>query len=129
MCSAGVPLTLASVIVQVVQPWPAAVKIIHELLLVGVCAHNATNESKMQRRINLFASAYSTYDLTIGTKKTEMMHQPPPGATYMESSISVQGQNLAVMEKFEYLGSTPSNSTIIDGEVNHPIVRVSAAFG
>ena len=68
-------------------------------------------------------------DLTISTKKTEAVHQPSPGKPYNEPIITVNGQNLKVVDKFTYLGSTLSGAVYIDDEVTSRIAKASVAFG
>ena len=69
------------------------------------------------------------YDLTISTKKTEVVHQPAPGKPYDEPTITVNGQKLKVVDKFTYLGSTLSRAVHIDDEVTARIAKASVAFG
>ena len=56
-------------------------------------------------------------DLTISTKKTEVVHQPAPGKLYNEQTITVNGPKLKVVDKFTYLGSTLSRAVHIDDEL------------
>ena len=83
----------------------------------------------MQESMDLFAKACDDFGLTISTKKTEVMHQPAPTAPFTEPNITVDGQRLAVVDIFIYLGSTLSRSIIIDEEVAYRLARASAAFG
>ena len=69
------------------------------------------------------------YDLTISTKKTEVVHQPAPGKSYNEPPITVVGQKLKVVGKFTYLGSTLSRAVHIDDEVTVRIAKARVAFG
>ena len=64
------------------------------------------------------------FQLTISTKKTEVVHQPAPGKPYSESTITVQ-----VADKFTYLGSTLSRAVHIDNEVTARTAKASVAFG
>ena len=57
------------------------------------------------------------------------MHQPAPGKTYAEPNITINGQQLNVVDKFTYLGSTLSRNVVIDDEVNARLAKASAAFG
>jgi len=102
---------------------------INDLLFADDCALNAISEDKMQHSVNLFAEACSNFGLTISTKKTEVIHQPAPGKTYVEPNIYVNDQRLNVVDKFTYLGSTLSRSVVIDDEVNTRIAKASVAFG
>jgi hypothetical protein len=102
---------------------------IRDMLFADDCALNASTESNMQHNMDLFATACSNFGLTISTNKTEVLHQPPPGAVYTEPSISVNGHKLNIVDRFTYLGSTLSQAVHIDDEVNLRIARASAAFG
>ena len=61
--------------------------------------------------------------------EAEVLHQPAPAASYIEPHITVNGQRLAVADKFVYLGSTLSRSANIDEEVAYRIARANTAFG
>ena len=58
-----------------------------------------------------------------------VVHQPAPGKPYNESTITVNGQKLKVVDKFTYLGSTLSRAVHIDDEVTARIAKASVAFG
>ena len=60
----------------------------------------------MRRAMEQVSQSRDNYDLTISTKKTEVVHQPAPGKPYNEPTIIVNGQKLKVVDKFTYLGST-----------------------
>nr|VZI41720.1 unnamed protein product [Spirometra erinaceieuropaei] len=60
------------------------------------------------------------------------MHQPPPNSATAPNAppqISVNGNQLQVVENFPYLGSTLSHNTKIDDEVANSISKASQAFG
>ena len=82
----------------------------------------------MQESMDLFANACDDFGLTISTKKSVVMHQPAPVSPYTEPNIAVNGQRLAVVDKFVYLGSTLLRSVNIDEEVVCKIARASTAF-
>ena len=100
-----------------------------DFLFADDCALNASTQSDMQGSMDLFSKACDDFGLTISTKKTEVLHQPAPAAPYIEPHITVNGQRLAVADKFVYLGSTLSRSANIDEEVAYRIARASTAFG
>ena len=79
--------------------------------------------------MDLFATACTDFGLTISTKKTEVLYQPPPGRPYQEPSITVNGEKLVAAEKFVYLGSTLAKNVNIDEEVNLRVARASSSFG
>ena len=79
--------------------------------------------------MDLFATACNNFDLTISTKKTEVMYQPAPGTPYTDPVITANSQKLASAEKFVYLGSTLSKSALLDEETALRIARASTNFG
>ena len=83
----------------------------------------------MQHLIDSFEAACTALGLTISLKKTVFMYQPTSGKTYVEPSIYVYGQKLAVVPKFVYLRSTLNCSNSIDDEVCLRISKTSHAFG
>ena len=68
-------------------------------------------------------------DLTIRTKKTEVVHQPAPGKSYNKPSAAVNGQTPKVAYKFTYAGNTLSRAVHIDDVVTARIANSSVAFG
>ena len=69
------------------------------------------------------------YDLTISSKKTEVVHQSAPGKPYNEPVITVNGQKLKAVDKSTYLGNTLLRAVHIDDEVTARIAKLSVAFG
>ena len=102
---------------------------VNDFLYADDSALNAASEADMQHSIDKFAKACSNVGLTISTKKTEVMHQPALGKTYTEPNITINGQQLNVVDKFTYLGSTLLRNIVIDDEVNARLAKASAAFG
>ena len=102
---------------------------INDLLFADACSLNATSETEMQRSVNIFSEACNNFGLTIRTKKTEVMHQPAPGKPYIKPNITINGQRLNAVDKFNYLGSTLSRNVVIDDEVNTRLAKASDAFG
>ncbi|KYO29286.1 hypothetical protein Y1Q_0017935 [Alligator mississippiensis] len=87
------------------------------------CSLDAKSEYDMQQSMDHFSSAWDKFGLTINTKKTEVMYQPPPGRPYIEATITVKGQTLQAVDKFTYLGSTLSHAVHIDDEMNASILQ------
>ena len=100
----------------------------------------------MQGAVDRMSKACDNFQLTISTKKTEVVHQPAPGKLYSEPTITVNGQKLQVVDKFTptitvngqklqvvdkftYLGSTLSRAVHIDNEVTARTAKASVAFG
>ena len=83
----------------------------------------------MQLSVDKLSSAWSSFGLTISTKKTEVLYQPAPGKSYTEPNIFINGNKINTVSHFTYLGSTLSQKANIDDEVNSRISKASAAFG
>ena len=76
-----------------------------------------------------WSKACDNFQLTISTKKTEIVHQPAPGKPYSEPTITVNGQKLQAVDKFTYLGRTLFRAVHIDDEVTARTAKASVAFG
>ena len=57
------------------------------------------------------------------------MYHTIPAVPYTKPNITLGGENLAVADKFTYLGRTLSKTVTINEEVNYRIVHASVAFG
>ena len=102
---------------------------LRDFLFADDCALNAGSAEDMQHSVDLFSTACNNFGLTISTKKTEVMYQPAPNKPYQEPTVTVNGQKLAAVDKFTYLGSTLSRCVHIDEEINARIAKASSAFG
>ena len=100
-----------------------------KLLYADDLAENAKTEEKIQGAVDRMSKACDNFQLTISTKKTEVVHQPAPGKLYGEPTITVNGQKLQVVDKFTYLGSILSRAVHIDDEVTARTAKASIAFG
>ena len=58
-----------------------------------------------------------------------MVYQPALGKPYKDSTITVKGQRLQVVDKFTYLGSTLSRVVRNDDAVSAIIAKANAPFG
>ena len=103
--------------------------VVDKLLYADDLAENAKSEEKMQGAVDRMSKACDNFQLTISTKKTEVVHQPAPGKPYSEPTITVNGQKLQVVEKFTYLGSTLSRAVHIDDEATARTAKACVAFG
>ena len=61
--------------------------LLDELLYADDMDKNARSEAKMQRAMDRVSQSCDNYDLTISTKKTEVVHQPTPGKPCNEPTI------------------------------------------
>ena len=66
--------------------------VLDELLYADGMDENASSEAKMQRATDQVSQSCDNYGLTISTKKTEVVHQPAPGKSYNEPTVTVNGQ-------------------------------------
>ena len=103
--------------------------VVDKLLYADDLAENAKSEEKMQGAVDRMSKACDNFQLTISTKKTEVVHQPAPEKPYSEPTITVNGKKLQVVDKFTYLGSTLSRAVHIDDEVTARTAKASIAFG
>ena len=76
-----------------------------------------------------FSSACANFGLIINTKKTQVLHQPPPHHSYMEPWFITNGKVLNAVDKFTYLGSVLFRDVHIDNEVDVCIARTSSVLG
>ena len=104
-------------------------EVLDEFLLADDMANGASAEEKMQKGVDQVSDSCDIYDLTFSIKKSEVVYQPAPGKPYKEPTITVKGQQLQVVDKSIYLGSTLSRVVQIYDEVNASIAKASAAFG
>ena len=75
---------------------------------------------KVQKCVDRISDSCDSYDLIISIKKIEMVYQPAPGKPYKDLVITVKGQQLQVVDKFTYLGSTFSRVVHIDDDEGLP---------
>ena len=71
----------------------------------------------MQGAVDRMSKACDNFQLTISTKKTEVVHQPAPGKPYSEPTFTVNGQKLQVVDKFTYLGSRTAKASVAFGRL------------
>ena len=70
-------------------------------------------KKKKKKNVDQVSDSCDSYDLTISIKKTEVVYQPAPGKPYKKPAITMKGQQLQVVDKFTYLGSTLSRGVHI----------------
>ena len=82
----------------------------------------------MQQNVDKFTEACTNFGLVISIKKTEVMHQPATGKTYIEPSITINGQCLKAVDKFIHLGNTLSRNVVIDDEVDARLSKANCIW-
>ena len=87
---------------------------------------NSISEDDMQQNVDKFTEACTNFGLMIRIKKTEVMHQPATGKTYIEPSIN--GQCLKAVDKFIHLGNTLSRNVVIDDEVDARLAKANCIW-
>ena len=92
-------------------------------------AHWATTAKSTCNKASKYTRACDDFGLTISTKNTKVMYQPPLGEPYSPPRIIVKDQEVSDSDHFIYLISTLSEPAVIDEEVNNQIARASSAFG
>ena len=89
--------------------------LIRELMFADDTAFVAHYHLEAQEIITRFArSDKKIFGLKINITKTEMMYQPPPGRHDVGENISIDGENLNIVNNFKYLGSTITNNNKLD---------------
>ena len=79
------------------------------LLYADDQAKTAKSETKIQGYMDRMSKACDNYDLTISTKKTEVVNQPAPGKPYSEPTNAVNGHKL---RRGQYTNVLPRDLTI-----------------
>ena len=100
---------------------------IRELLFAdGAIAHTLEDTRDIRKQ---FEQAATLFGLTINTKKTVTLYQPPPGQTSIDPYVEIYGTPLKSVKNFTHLGSTDASDNTIDVEFNNRIQAASGAFG
>ncbi|KAK4322823.1 hypothetical protein Pmani_006488 [Petrolisthes manimaculis] len=96
-----------------------------ELLFADDGALVAHDEYALQRLINKLSHACEIFSLEISISKTEVLVQ----GVNEDPAITLNGSQLAVVDKYTYLGSVMSKGSSMEDEVNTRIGKAAAAFG
>ena len=75
-------------------------EVLDEFLFADDMTKGAPTEEKMQKGVDHVSDSCDSYNLTISIKKTEVVYQPAPSKPYKESTNTVKGQRLKVVDKF-----------------------------
>ena len=103
--------------------------LIRDLLFADDCALLAHTVDDIQAITKAFAISARRFGLTISLKKTEVIYQRKPGADYTAPTITIDNNQLNVVDKFTYLGSTLSQNALIDDQISARIGKASWSFG
>ena len=113
-------------------PTKTSLQLVCDLLFADDCALVSQSAEELQEVVNCFAEACTDFGLTISTKKTEIVYQPPPYCDESQKQppiIKVHNTPLKVVQKFCYLGSEISEKATLDEEIKLRISKASQAFG
>jgi hypothetical protein len=102
---------------------------IRELLFADDAAIVAHTLEDIRELCKLFEQAATMFGLTINTKKTVTLYQPPPGQTSIDPHVEIYGTPQKAVKNFTYLGSTVASDNTIDVEINNRIQAASGTFG
>ena len=103
--------------------------LIVELLFADDCALLAHTQEALQYIVKRFAEAAKAFGFTISLKKTEVLHQSPPGGVYSPPQINIEGTSLNSVEHFTYLVSVISNDVTVNKDLDKRRTRASSSFG
>ena len=84
--------------------------VVDKLLYADDLAENAKSEEKMQGAVDRMSKACDNFQLTISTKKAEVVHQPAPGKPYSEPTITGNGQKLLLINSLSWKHSLQSSA-------------------
>ena len=101
-----------------------------DLLFADDCALVTHSLIEMQEVADAFSASCSAFGLTISTKKTELVFQPPPNYSgILHPIIEINNVKINTTEKFTYLGSTVTNKALLNEEIIARISKASSRFG
>ena len=84
---------------------------------------------ELQELADCFATAATSFGLTVSIKKTEVLRQLAPNTARPPPNITMDGNALKNVDTFKYLGSCINSAANLDDEVLCRISRASQAFG
>ena len=99
--------------------------LIRELLFADDAAVAAHSEEELQELLDAFSTACNNFGLTISKKKTQVLVQ---GGTSIKPVITIDDDQLEVVDSFTYLGSTVNNKLSLDQEINIRIGKASTTM-
>ena len=102
---------------------------IRELLFADDAAIVAHTLEDIREICKQFEQATTMFGLTINTKQTVTLYQPPPGQTSIDPHVEIYGSPLKAVKNVTYLGSTVASDNTIGVEINNRIQAASGAFG
>ena len=103
--------------------------IVRDFLFADDCALVAHSEADLQELADCFATAATSFGLTVSIKKTEMLRQLAPNTARPPPNFTMDGNALKNVDTFKYLGSCINSVANLDDEVLCRISRASQAFG
>ena len=98
--------------------------LIRELLFADDAALISHTETGLQQLVSSFANACKEFGLQVSIKKTNIMAQD----TCSVPTITIENENLEVVDCFTYLGSKISSSLSIEDELNSRIGKAAATM-
>ena len=102
--------------------------LLRELLFADDAAVVAHNESVLQLMLDNLERACTLFSLSMNINKTVVMRQAT-GTSLDPVNITLNGDPLEVVDRFNYLGSTFTSSLSLDEEVNIRIGKAATTFG
>ena len=103
--------------------------IISELQYADDLTIVAHSPSDLQAMLDAYVHAYTIFGLNVNISKTQVLAQLQCQPAAFPSPITIQGEELAYVKTFNYLGSHISSNAMLDDEVQHRICKASSAFG
>ena len=91
--------------------------IVRDFLFADDCALAAHSEVDLQELADCFATAATSFGLTVSIKKTEVLRQLAPNTAQPPPNITMDGNALKNVDTFKYLGSCINSAANLDDEV------------
>lgn len=103
--------------------------IIRELMFADDTALVAHTLGDIQEISTLFAKATKDFGLKINMRKTEVLYQPSPSTSSTHGIVNIEGSDLTSCKSFTYLGSTITDDSKLDTELQTRMSKAAAAYG
>lgn len=100
-----------------------------ELQYADDCALVADSPEALQAALTTIAEAYTRLGLTINISKTEVLSQWSADIPPEPPVQRINGEGLATVPSFKYLGSYLSCNTSLEEEIQHRLRQAAASFG
>lgn len=100
-----------------------------ELQYADDCVLVTNSAEDLQNALSVMQDIYRALGLVINTTKTEVMYQWYGNGPRVDPPLNISGEDLSIVDQFNYLGSVLSADCSAEVEVNRRINKAAASFG